>query len=98
MSNPALEERRVRKDCISAATAAHLIGVSEAAIRAGLGAARWPGRFQVLPGPPPIVLDGAHNPAGARALAASLEAYFPGQRRTLIIGMFSDKGQPGILL
>jgi dihydrofolate synthase/folylpolyglutamate synthase len=72
--------------------------VSEAAIRAGLGAARWPGRFQVLPGRPPLVLDGAHNPAGARALAASLEAYFPGQRGTLIIGMFSDKDQPGILL
>jgi dihydrofolate synthase/folylpolyglutamate synthase len=85
-------------NALLAATAAHLLGVSDAAIRAGLGAARWPGRFQVLPGPPPLVLDGAHNPAGARALAASLEAYFPGQRGTLIIGMFSDKDQPGILL
>jgi dihydrofolate synthase/folylpolyglutamate synthase len=85
-------------NALLAATAAHLLGVSESAIRTGLGAARWPGRFQVLPGPPPLVLDGAHNPAGARALAASLEAYFPGQRGTLIIGMFADKDQPGILL
>ncbi len=85
-------------NALLAATAAHLLGVSEAAIRAGLGVARWPGRFQVLPGPPPIVLDGAHNPAGARALAASLEAYFPGQRGTFIIGIFSDKDQAGILL
>jgi dihydrofolate synthase/folylpolyglutamate synthase len=84
-------------NALLAATAAHLLGVSEAAIRAGLGVARWPGRFQVLPGPPPIVLDGAHNPAGARALAASLEAYFPGQRGTFIIGIFSDKDQAGIL-
>jgi len=53
-------------NALLAATAAHLLGVSEGAIRAGLGGARWPGRFQVLPGPPPIVLDGAHNPA-ARA-------------------------------
>jgi dihydrofolate synthase/folylpolyglutamate synthase len=44
------------------------------------------------------VLDGAHNPAGARALAASLEAYFPGQLGTFIIGIFSDKDQAGILL
>jgi dihydrofolate synthase / folylpolyglutamate synthase len=85
-------------NALLAATAAHLLGVSEAAIRAGLGEARWPGRFQVLPGPPPLVLDGAHNPAGARALAASLEAYFPGQRGTFIIGIFSDKDQAGILL
>ena len=85
-------------NALLATTAAHLLGVSEAAIRAGLGAARWPGRFQVLPGPPPLVLDGAHNPAGARALAASLEAYFPGQRGTFIIGIFSDKDQAGILL
>jgi dihydrofolate synthase/folylpolyglutamate synthase len=85
-------------NALLAATAAHLLGVTEAAIRAGLGTARWPGRFQVLPGPPPLVLDGAHNPAGARALAASLEAYFPGQRGTLIIGMFSDKDHGGILL
>jgi len=85
-------------NALLAATAAHLLGVTEAAIRAGLGTARWPGRFQVLPGPPPLVLDGAHNPAGARALAASLEAYFPGQRGTLIIGMFSDKDHRGILL
>jgi dihydrofolate synthase/folylpolyglutamate synthase len=85
-------------NALLAATAAHLLGVTEAAIRAGLGTARWPGRFQILPGPPPLVLDGAHNPAGARALAASLEAYFPGQRGTLIIGMFSDKDHAGILL
>jgi dihydrofolate synthase / folylpolyglutamate synthase len=85
-------------NALLAATAAHLLGVTEAAIRGGLGTARWPGRFQILPGPPPLVLDGAHNPAGARALAASLEAYFPGQRGTLIIGMFSDKDHAGILL
>ena len=36
-------------NALLAATAAHLLGVSEGAIRAGLGGAHWPGRFQVLP-------------------------------------------------
>ena len=49
--------------------------LDEAAIRSGLADARWPGRLEFLPGTRfgPILLDGAHNPAGARALAGALE-------------------------
>jgi dihydrofolate synthase/folylpolyglutamate synthase len=50
--------------------------VDEAAIRAGFGSARWPGRMELLDGGPDhgrVLLDGAHNPAGARALARSLD-------------------------
>src|SRR5262249_38262673 len=43
------------------------------------------------------VVDGAHNPAGARALAASLRAYFPHEALTLVIGISADKDQAGIL-
>lgn len=45
------------------------------AIRRGLAAARWPGRLEFLPDTAlgPVLLDGAHNPAGARALARALE-------------------------
>ena len=53
-----------------------LRGVDEAAIRAGFGSARWPGRMELLEGGPDhgrVLLDGAHNPAGARALARSLD-------------------------
>jgi dihydrofolate synthase/folylpolyglutamate synthase len=46
---------------------------------------------------PPIVLDGAHNPGGARALAASLAAYFPGRPLTLVVGMSTDKDVPAML-
>ena len=60
-------------------------------------AARWPGRFQVLPGPPPLILDGAHNPGGARALADSLRAYFPDRRIGFVLGMSADKDLAGIL-
>ena len=44
-----------------------------------------------------MILDGAHNPAGARALAASLRAYFPGRPVTFVIGILADKDAAGIL-
>jgi dihydrofolate synthase/folylpolyglutamate synthase len=49
--------------------------VDDAAIRRGFAVARWPGRLEVLKETSigPVLLDGAHNPAGARALARSLE-------------------------
>jgi dihydrofolate synthase / folylpolyglutamate synthase len=50
--------------------------IDEAALRRGLETARWPGRMELIEGPQGtgrVLLDGAHNPAGAAALAASLE-------------------------
>jgi dihydrofolate synthase/folylpolyglutamate synthase len=74
--------------------------VPEAAVRAGCAAVRWPGRFQVVPGTagrPTLVLDGAHNPAGAMALAASLRHHFGGRRLALVLGVSADKDRAGIL-
>jgi dihydrofolate synthase/folylpolyglutamate synthase len=50
------------------------LGLDDSAIRRGFAAARWPGRLELLKKTPvgPVLLDGAHNPAGARALARSL--------------------------
>lgn len=84
-------------NALLAAAAARELGAEEAAIRAGLRGARWPGRFQILRRDPLVILDGAHNPAGARALAASLRAYFPGRRVTFVIGVMADKDARGIL-
>ena len=65
-----------------------MLGVGERAIRAGLARARWPGRFELRRREGGwLVLDGAHNPAGARALAASLETYFGEAPMTLVIGV-----------
>jgi dihydrofolate synthase/folylpolyglutamate synthase len=69
-------------DALAAAGIAH---VGPAARRAGYAAARWPGRLELLdlPGAGPrgtdaeVLLDGAHNPAGARALAAALDELRP---------------------
>jgi dihydrofolate synthase/folylpolyglutamate synthase len=53
------------------------VSVDEAALRRGLATARWPGRLEVLDGASQglgrILLDGAHNPAGAAALAQALD-------------------------
>jgi len=65
--------------------------VSMHAIRMGLATVSLPGRFQVLPGRPAVVLDVAHNPHAARALAANLQAH-GGFRRTLaVFAMLADK-------
>ncbi|NJD92317.1 MAG: bifunctional folylpolyglutamate synthase/dihydrofolate synthase [Geobacter sp.] len=71
--------------------------VSDADIARGAAAARWPGRMELFPGVPPLLLDGAHNPAGARALQQSLAAY-QYQRLILVIGVMADKAWQEVLL
>jgi len=53
----------------------------------------WPGRMQRVqtPAGQTLVLDGAHNPAGAEALRAALQAEFPRAKPTLVFGVFRDK-------
>jgi dihydrofolate synthase/folylpolyglutamate synthase len=63
-----------RDNAAAAAVAAELLGLPAAAIAPGLAAARLPGRFEIIARDPEIILDGAHNPDGARALAAALAA------------------------
>jgi dihydrofolate synthase/folylpolyglutamate synthase len=71
------------------------ISVPETALRSGISSARWPGRMELVPGNPPLLLDGAHNPAGALALAASLAGYRY-RRLLLVLGTMSDKDVGGI--
>lgn len=61
-------------------------------VRRGLREARWPGRLEVIHGVPPVLLDGAHNTQGVRALRAFLEgAPFAGRPVHLVFGVLSDK-------
>jgi dihydrofolate synthase/folylpolyglutamate synthase len=66
------------------------------AMRHGLETARWPGRLQLIEGAPSILLDGAHNVAGAEALAAHL-ALRGGPKPVLLLAAMADKNLPGIL-
>src|SRR5262249_45979289 len=54
-----------------------------------LAAVRHPGRFEVIAGSPPVILDAAHNPHGAHALAAALRAR--GERPQLVLAVSADK-------
>jgi dihydrofolate synthase/folylpolyglutamate synthase len=65
-------------------------------IRRGLETTRWIGRLQLVPGSPSILLDGAHNAAGAEALGAHL-ALRGGVKPVLLLGAMADKDIPGIL-
>lgn len=71
--------------------------ISEAALRQGLAAARWPARFEVLRQNPVVVIDGAHNPDGAEALAGAVRAYLPKRRLILVLGVLGDKDVPAVL-
>ncbi len=60
-------------------------------VRSGLLQAEIAGRFQVLPGQPQAVLDVAHNPHAARALAASLKRLPASGNTIAVFAMFKDK-------
>lgn len=65
--------------------------VGEQAIRDGLMATRWPGRFTVVAKKPLFVVDGAHNEDAAQKLANSIEFYFTNRRIIYIMGILKDK-------
>jgi len=56
-----------------------------------LGAVRSPGRLEIVGHQPLVLLDGAHNVAGAHALRSALEEEFPVGRRVLVVGLLREK-------
>jgi folylpolyglutamate synthase/dihydropteroate synthase len=62
-----------------------------AAIERGIAATQWPGRLELISTDPEIILDGAHNPSGARALASYMERFYAGRNICLIYGAMRDK-------
>ena len=93
---PLLGEHQLRNAALALAVVKVLqktIPVSEPEIRHGLASVQWPGRMQIhtTASGQRFVLDGAHNVAGAEALAAALKSYIADARRTLILGILQDK-------
>ncbi|WP_313972659.1 folylpolyglutamate synthase/dihydrofolate synthase family protein [uncultured Selenomonas sp.] len=72
--------------------------VTHETIARALKSVAWPGRFErfTLEGVR-IVVDGAHNPAGAAALKESLDAAFAGEKRVLLLGILEDKDYRAML-
>ena len=66
-------------------------------VRQGFGAAAVPGRLEIVRRDPTVVVDGAHNPHGARTLAAALGESFEFRNLVLVVGCLADKDLDGIL-
>lgn len=67
------------------------LNMEPSAVKKGLAETRWPGRCQVLPGEPVMILDGAHNPDAAERLAETLTELGKGKPMALVTGMMKDK-------
>ncbi|MBI4213055.1 MAG: bifunctional folylpolyglutamate synthase/dihydrofolate synthase [Chloroflexi bacterium] len=65
--------------------------VSSQAIRSGLRNVHWPGRFQTVVAHPLTIVDGAHNPTSARALAVTIGDLVPSGSTTLVLGITETK-------
>jgi dihydrofolate synthase/folylpolyglutamate synthase len=70
------------------------VPIPEDALARGIATARWPGRLEEIGG---VLLDGAHNPDGAAALAAALRELHPGRPVELVFGVLADKDHAGML-
>ncbi len=95
LESPLIGQHQLRNVALAVAAAVELNGagirIDADAIARGVAATRWPGRFQVVPGAPELVLDVAHNPAGAWALRAALSARHENRRIVMVFGAMRDK-------
>ena len=99
---PLRGEHQARNLLLALGAVEGLLGPSFAAVdddvlRAGVAAARVPGRLEVVREAPTVVVDAAHNPHAARALAAALRESFRFRDVILVIGCLDDKDVEGIV-
>ena len=71
--------------------------VRERSVRSGLEAVAWPGRFEILPGRPTIILDGAHNGGGVAALVTETRTLLGNRKVRLLFGSMLDKDWSSML-
>jgi dihydrofolate synthase/folylpolyglutamate synthase len=94
---PALPGRFQLRNALAAATAARVLSergnfaIDNTAIERGIANVHWPGRLERLSENPAVYLDGAHNPAGARALLEFWQHDLAGRRIILMYGAMRDK-------
>lgn len=78
------------------AAAENGLDIPAEAIREGFASVRWPGRFEVIPGQPVVVFDGAHNRHSARRLAETVQQHFPEHKPVVVFGASEDKDISGM--
>lgn len=99
VDSPLVGRHQLRNIALAIAAAEQLnqecgVRITAADIQRGIAETRWPGRFEVLPASadcPEILLDVAHNPAGAWALRSALNERYSDRPVTLVFGMLRDK-------
>jgi dihydrofolate synthase / folylpolyglutamate synthase len=99
VETPLVGRHQLRNVALAIAAAVELSrqgfkGITANSIERGIRETRWPGRFQVIParsGWPEIVIDVAHNPAGAWALRSALSECYEGRSLIFVFGVLRDK-------
>lgn len=99
VENALVGRHQLRNVALAIATAKALrdrgsSGITADSMERGIRETRWPGRFQVIParaGAPEIVMDVAHNPAGAWALRSALSAQYEDRPLIFVFGAMRDK-------
>lgn len=71
--------------------------INELALHLGVANTVWPGRMERIAQDPDVILDGAHNPAGAAALRKALDKYYVDQKRIFVFGMMGDKDMTNVI-
>lgn len=79
------------ENTVTAVAALHSAGVSPGSIQKGIASTRWPGRLELVCSRPLVFLDGAHNPAGAEALAAYIRHFHSTRKVWLVFAAMRDK-------
>lgn len=101
MAYPALRGANQLLNASAALAALEALGtrlpVPQQAVRQGFATVDLPGRFQVLPGQPPVILDVAHNPHAAAHLAANLDSMGFFTATWAVFGVMADKDIAGII-
>ncbi len=86
-----LAGRHQIENAATAILAGQKLGLPQTAVFEGLRQTRWPGRLEFISHDPDFVLDGAHNPAGARALVSYIREFHSGRPVWLVYGAMRDK-------
>jgi dihydrofolate synthase/folylpolyglutamate synthase len=98
---PLFGDHQARNAALAIAAVESFIGggtlpLNQDVLAEGLATATSPGRLQVIGTEPTVVVDAAHNPHGAAALAAALTEYFTFDHVTAVVGILGDKDAAGI--
>jgi dihydrofolate synthase/folylpolyglutamate synthase len=73
------------------------IAIGDAAIVAGAATVSWPGRMQWIPGKPPLLVDGCHNPDAVAAMVVAAAPLVAGRRAVAVFGSMADKDVAAML-